>query len=72
MPAMRRSPLTPPENREKEEDKTLCVEKEEREQELDRLRTILFSGSVEEHRQTFDFLKRAVDEARPSNRKFFP
>lgn len=46
--------------------------KEEKEQELDRLRAILFSGSVEEHRQTFEFLKRAVDETRPSNRKFFP
>ena len=70
---MEQAPLVPPEDEEPREktERAPKTDEKERAKELDKLRSILFSGSVEEHRDTLEFLKQAVDEARPSHRKFF-
>ena len=39
---------------------------------LERLKTLDKMGTPEEHRETWEYLKKALDEDRPTGRKLFP
>ena len=54
-----------------EDPMTSPLEPEERERILQALDTLL-EGDEEEQRETFAYLKKALDEDRPSSRKLFP
>jgi hypothetical protein len=54
-----------------EDEPEICAEPKRIEEVIGMLRTLL-SGDEREQRETFSFIRKALDEDRPSNRKLFP
>jgi hypothetical protein len=53
-----------------DENSDLAAQQAHREATIDKLR-ILLEDDKEEQKETFEYLKKAIDEDRPSNRKLY-